>query len=199
MSDQLPFLFSDTYTLEGYVPPFGYSDTLLNLESRRVQTGGRGRIHFGVGYDDDEGEPTYELRYSVTVLGVPMPGDHDSAYGVNRISQHDDKFTIAAKCVNAFLDNKWMCDKHPEAAKFLKENAKALNQSKRYWSAQEHLKEIAKEKIKLAQMQRKIQRAELVAQLKAFEVLEGRQLSDEERQQKWAEISGGLPYGEYQP
>jgi hypothetical protein len=162
-----------------------------------VQTGGRGRMHFGVSDDDEDSEPKYENRYSITVLGVKIDGDH--SYGEHGIRQTDDKFSIAAKCVNAFLANKYLCLKHPEVHEYLKDNSKLLNQSKRYWVAQEHLKEIAKEKIKLAQKERRIQRAELIAQLNAFEVLEGRQLSLEERQQKWAEISGGLPYGEYQP
>jgi hypothetical protein len=193
--EQLPFQFEGTYSIDGYTPPFSLQDTLLNLDWKRVQVGGRGSF-MGLGVyddDDDRGEPQYEFRYSITILGHTVHGDH-GGNGKNAIRQSDDNLTIAAKIANTFLDDKRNETKHPEVWAFLISNAKALNQSKRYWHARTHLAEIAKEEEKLAELQERIKRGKFVAQLKAFEVLSGEALEGEARERKWAEITGGLPY-----
>ena len=196
MSEQLPMLFGETYSLTGYVPHFNYQEVLLGLHSTRVQVGGRGSFKgFGAWDedDDDRGEPVYEFRYSITVEGLEIHSP--TGYGTkNDIRQSDTNFDIVAKTVNHFLDNPKNEAAHPVQWNWLKNNATNLNRSKRYWAAITHLNEIHAEEKKVAALQRRITRGKLVAQLRAYEVLEGRTLTPEERQIKWAEISGGLPY-----
>ena len=197
MSEQLPMLFSDEYSLEGYVPRFTYQETLLGLHTTRVQVGGEGSFRgFGAWDDEDErykGPPVYESRYSITVEGVEIHAQH---YGSNPndIRQTDTSLEVVAKIVNQFFANANNEKRYPAQWAWLKENTRSLNQSKRYWAAMIHLREIRKEEEKVEQLQRRIARGKLVAQLRAAEVLSGRAFTTEERQVKWAEISGGLPY-----
>jgi len=193
MAEQLPMMFEDLPTIAGYVPRFTLSETMLGLYSKQVQIGG------GLGFgpvDEDwvRPEPKFETRYSIVVCGVHIEGDHREVYDTNSIRQSDDKFTIVAKCANAFLANKTNEKLHPAAWKFLSENGAELNQSKRYWAAVAHLAEIEAEKRKVDELLRRIERAKIVAGLRAAEVLAGRTFTQHERERKWAELSGGMPY-----
>ena len=195
--EQLPMLFTGTYTIVGYVPPFDSQQSRLGLHRQRVQTGGRGAFRgFGISNDDeDDKEPVYEFRYSIMVEGLKIHGQrYGYDYSENSIHQADDEFDIVAKIVNNFLAMPGNEKRHPVEWAWLKANATNLNRSKRFWQAATHLNEIRKEEKKVEMLQRRITRAKLVAQLRAFEVLEGRGLALEERKIKWAEISGGLPY-----
>jgi len=193
MAEQLSMMFEDLPSIDGYIPPFTLHETLLGLHSRQVQVGGG----FGFGPVDEDyerPEPKFETHYSIIVCGVVIEADHRRYYDANSIRDSDDKFTIVVKCANTFLANKTNQKLHPEVWKFLSENGQKLNQSKRYWAAVEHLKEIAAEKQKVDELLRRIDRAKFVAALNAAEVLSERAFTDTERQQRWAELSGGLPY-----
>jgi hypothetical protein len=192
MDDQLPFTFTDLPSIEGYVPSFSKNDMLLQLRSKLVQVSGGDMFHGGVS-DDDEEKPKYESRYSIMIDSLEIWGEYGFG-GPNNIRQTDDRFTIVAKCANSFLEHKSNETAHPTVWKFLKENGEKLNQSKRYWVAVEHLQEIAAEEAKVVELQKRIARGKIVAALRAAEVLSGRAFTQEERELKWAELSGGLPY-----
>lgn len=194
MTEQFSMLFGDTYSIRGYTPPFNREETLLALTSYAVQVGGGSRFSMG-DFGDEDQTPVYENRFYIIVDGLKINGvDYGYGRGPNGIVQDDDEFDIVAKIVNQFLASTTANKNCPDQFIWLKENAENLNKSKRYWQAVKHLKEIEKEEAKLVVMIQRIARAKLVAQLKAFEVLEGRILTINERMVKWAEISGGLPY-----
>ena len=189
-------LFSETYSIEGYVPHFTYQETLLGLKATEVQVSGPGRFRGFGAWDEDKEPIRYEKRYSITILGKEVGALHTDDYsgGPNAVRQSDSDLEVAAKTANQFLANEWNKKNLPEQWEWLTANAKHLNQSKRYWEARKHLDEIRKVEKEIEMLQRRVRRGKLVAQLRAYEVLEGRKLSDEERKIKWAEISGGIPY-----
>jgi hypothetical protein len=184
MTTQLPLeLNVEKYTLDGYAPPLSRSQTLLDLQQHVATTGGR------LGWTDEADEAREKLHCSITVLGLDI---HDD--GSANIYMSDDRFTIAAKLVNWWLKRRGVQVEHREQYDWLIANMPLLNQAARYWRAVEQLGLLRQAEGDLLALQQRIERGRIVAKLLAYEVHQGRKLSDTERQLKWAELSNGLSY-----
>ena len=82
-------------------------------------------------------------------------------------------------------------EKYPEEYAYIRDNADELNNSKRYWLAVERIQAIEEEERKVAEMQRRIDKARRISQVEIYEVLEGRGLTAEEKQRVRAEFGFG--------
>lgn len=165
-------------TLEGYEPAMTLEETLLGYKQERIKVGG------GLGdLDYDPENPQYVDRHSINVLGTVIEGQ--GFYGWR------DRLEIAAMIANEFLRKEENRTRYSEAWTWLNTHARDLNTSKRYWKSWEHLEKIKLEKKRLATLQRRIERAEIIASVNAVEVKAQRHISTEERLLLLAEFSGG--------
>jgi len=165
-------------TLDGYKPHFTREECLLGLKCRQVQIGG------GLGdLDYDPNDPKYENRYSITIAGHEIHGDGEY-YGERDLE-------IAVLIANQFLANKENALRYPDAWAFLVTHGPGLTNSKRYWLAVDHRKQVDEAKQELAELQRRIWRGEIVASLRASEVHAERNFSQEEKAVLLTEFSGG--------
>lgn len=191
--DQLPLLKRDPVTLDGITPVFGRVESLLgyNVEKVRINSG----WGFGpVDHDEVRPEAEYEDRYSLTILGVKIEADLRQGYGVDTYNR--EMRDIIPLIANQFLKNKDNEKRYPEVWAFLITNADDLSMSNRYWAAVHHLNKIQNLKDKIKEIETQIEHAGYAASIRAFEIREGRRLTDPERRQLWAEFSGNLPYGQ---
>lgn len=186
MTDQLPLLRRDPVTLDGIIPTFTRDEVLFGVTSFQVQTNRGG---FGV-YHEDQPPPVYETRYRIKVCESTLEGIYEPYGNPNAISASDDIFTVVAKIINHFFSNKQNRMAHWAAWDYLTTNSAALNNSKRYWQAVEHLKTIKLEEEKLEEQKRLLERARALASLKAMEVRENRWITGDERRRIWAELTG---------
>ena len=172
-------------TIDGYVPKFSKAEVLMGYDVRMSEY----KVGFGMAWDENDphiGEKTY--YHSIVILGHKIDGESSPEYGgpYYGMSNYDIVATICNRILKQTLDTYL-----PDVKKWLAENVDDLNNSRRYWQAYDHRQEIEKEKKKVAQLLRRIERAEWLASTKAVEVKEGRWLSKSERDLLMAEFSGG--------
>jgi len=187
MSDQLPLFSDGPYSIEGYVPHFTREESMLHLRTWKTE---RGRFR-GLGGTDEDlvDDDTPVWHHSIKVLELVIYDDPACF-----ISMHSSQFDRAALMANWWLKNPAHEKSHPKEWQWLKDNARLLNLSSRYWFAVDHLNNIREKEAEVAAIEARLVRARLVQQLLAYEVLTGIKLEREARQRKWAEISGGMPF-----
>lgn len=173
---QMSLFKREPETLEGYTPKFSREETLLGYKFERYQARGLGLYH-------DEGEePKWHERHTITVLGkeISGPGPYTQ-----------DRYEIAVDIANNFLAHPQNEKRMPEVWAYLKENARELSNSKRYWKSWEHLQEIKKAKAEAAAIMRRVERALVIASVNALQTKAERSFSLQERQILLAEFNGG--------
>lgn len=185
MSDSLPLFQRERVTLDGYTPKFNEQEILLGYRVTLHQISGEGMFRgFGAFDEDDaryQGPAMFEHTHYITVAGHEFSGPIGCVSGPN---------DAVVQLANWFLSYKPFKEKYPEAWQFLAENGHDLSESNRYWAVVRHQREIAKKKAQIEELQRTIARAEWIAQVNIYEVLEGRKLTEQERSQVYAEFTG---------
>jgi hypothetical protein len=171
-----PLFVREPETLDGFIPPFTRHETKLGFQMKTVKVG-RG---LGVcTLNDDDDEPLYDYRYSITVAGQTYTGQAGH--------YDDDVLEVVVRLVNELLSSS-TCTQ--AAREWLRENHTALNTSLFYWRAQRRLEEIAKAERELAELQERITKARIYASIDAVQVKRGVRLTDEERALLYAEFAG---------
>jgi hypothetical protein len=164
-------------TLDGYVPKFSWEEIIFGCKIKSVQIGG----HFK-DMDFDPNNIQYEDVATIRILDYTASG---TAMAFDR------PIDSAVRLVNEFLANPNSKRDYPEAFAYVQTNAVEMNNSKRYWLAKEHEKQIADAEAEIIRRQEEVRRAKWIHSMYATEVKSDRALTHEEKKLLLAEFSGG--------